>query len=40
MIALLVIQIIAVFLFGIEPANRRLEDIKLEEKPSPSSVKA
>ena len=40
MIALLVIQIIAVFVFGIEPANRRLEDIKLEEKPSTSSVKA
>jgi len=32
MIALLVIQIIVVFLFGTEPANRRLEDMDLEEK--------
>ncbi|MET1025930.1 MAG: MFS transporter, partial [Dongiaceae bacterium] len=40
MVALLVIQIIAVFVFGIEPANRRLEDIKLEKKPRTSSVKA
>jgi MFS transporter, putative metabolite:H+ symporter len=40
MVALLVIQIVAVLLLGIEPANRRLEDLKPEEKARHETVKA
>ena len=40
MVALLVVQIVAVFLLGIEPAHRRLEDLKAEEKPTGRIVKA
>jgi putative MFS transporter len=40
MVALLVVQIVAVFLLGIEPAHRRLEDLKAEEKQAGRIVKA
>jgi MFS transporter, putative metabolite:H+ symporter len=40
MVALLVVQIVAVFLLGIEPAHRRLEDLKPDEKPAGRIVKA
>jgi hypothetical protein len=33
MIALLVIQIVVVAVWGIEPARRRLEDLEAETKP-------
>ncbi|HVJ55581.1 MAG TPA: MFS transporter [Aliidongia sp.] len=40
MVALLVIQIVTVFLYGIEPANRRLEELKPEEEAKGRPVEA
>jgi MFS transporter, putative metabolite:H+ symporter len=40
MVALLIIQIIAVFLFGIEPANRRLEELKPDDDPNRRAIEA
>ena len=40
MVALLVIQIVAVLLLGIEPANRRLEELTPEETAARQTVKA
>ena len=39
MIALLLLQIVVVFLFGIEPAKRQLEDVQMPEKPSGQSLR-
>ena len=39
MVMLLIIQIIAVFLFSIEPANRRLEELKPHDDPNRRAIK-